>query len=148
MLVTRLARGFTLIELMIVVAIIGILAAMAIPAYQGYIKQTKISALTEHIANAAKVTKAEAAKIAAGSDGSDTIVDLNLGNRKAVGNNSQSAFIACTGCTAAAGQVAIDGLDGSNRPQSGQAITISATPVTGTVASDYTAPLTMTFTPE
>jgi type IV pilus assembly protein PilA len=55
---TKLQKGFTLIELMIVVAIIGILAAIAIPAYQDYTIRAQVSE-GMNLAAAAKAAVAE-----------------------------------------------------------------------------------------
>jgi type IV pilus assembly protein PilA len=54
----KVQQGFTLIELMIVVAIIGILAAIAIPAYQDYTIRAKVTELI----NAAGVCKTSVAE--------------------------------------------------------------------------------------
>lgn len=54
----KLQKGFTLIELMIVIAIIGILAAIAIPAYQDYTIRSKVSEGL-NMAGAAKLAVAE-----------------------------------------------------------------------------------------
>ncbi len=66
--VKKVQQGFTLIELMIVVAIIGILAAVAIPAYQDYTVRARVTEGLS-LASSAKVLVAEnaAAGVAFGS---------------------------------------------------------------------------------
>ena len=98
----RIQQGFTLIELMIVVAIIGILAAVALPAYQDYTIRAKVSELVL-AASGFKTTIAEKAQ----SDGTLTSSAVGLtviaGGKVTAGSVTDNGVVQITGSATSVG---------------------------------------------
>ena len=111
-------KGFTLIELMIVIAIIGILAAVALPAYQDYTIRAKASELVL-ASSAAKNTISEYALVNATLTIPNTVTVQNIAQGMVSSLTWNGSYIVVTGDSAELGAAITLWMKPSGDPTSG-----------------------------